>query len=153
MVRADGVQHLGVLTQAARQVDADLDVVAVAVRLDALADVVQQGRALGKLHVAAHLGGDHARDEGDLLRVREHVLPVAGAVMQAPEGPDGLGAHRMDAHLEEHTLAFLVDGLRDLLGDLLDDLLDARRVDPAVGDQAAERRLGDLPADRDRSTK
>ena len=86
-------------------------------------------------------------DQGDLLGMREHVLPVARAEMQPAQRPDGLGAHRVDADLEEDALALLVDGLRDLLGDLLDDLLDARGVDPPVGDQAAERRLGDLPPD------
>ena len=108
---------------------------------------MQERGPLGQLHVRPDLGGDHPREQRDLFRVREHVLSIARSEMQAPQCPDGLGAHRVDPHLEEDAFALLVNGLRDLLADLLDDLLDPCRVDPAVGDQAAQCRLGDLPAD------
>ena len=78
--------------------------------------------------------------------MREHVLSVARAEVQAAERPNGLGAHRVDAHLEKDPLALLVNRLGDFLADFLDDLFDPRRMNAPVRDQAAEGRLCNLPA-------
>ena len=67
VVRADGVDHSRRLAHLSRGLRSDFGVVLVAVSLGALADVVQNGRALGKLAVGAQFGGQKARDFGDFL--------------------------------------------------------------------------------------
>ena len=47
-----------------------------------LADIVQQAGALGSLHIGAQLRGHHAGDMADLDGVLQHVLAVAGTVVQ-----------------------------------------------------------------------
>jgi hypothetical protein len=54
VVRCDAVDHPRVLTDSLRELDAEFDVVAVAVGLDTLADVVQATTALRDLHIRAH---------------------------------------------------------------------------------------------------
>jgi hypothetical protein len=56
--------------------------------------------------------------------------------------------HSVDPQVEERLLPGFADRLVHLLGDLLDRLLDARRMDPAVLDQAGKGDPRDLPADR-----
>ena len=53
----------------------------------------------------------------------------------------------VEAELERGGLAFLADRLVHLGLDLVDDLLDARRMDAAVGDEAANRLPRDFPAE------
>ena len=55
---------------------------------DGLADVVQQRGAARRLGGGAELVGHHRRQVGALDRVREHVLPVARAVLQPAEDLD-----------------------------------------------------------------
>ena len=109
---------------------------AVDLVVDRLADVVQQAGALGDLDVGAELGGHDAGEVRDLDGVVEHVLAVAGAVLEAPEDPDELGRHAVDVGVEAGLLAGLLDGRLDLGLRLAVHLLDARRVDAAVGDAA-----------------
>ncbi len=66
MVAGDGVNHLGALVEAAREVGADIGVAAFYLVVDRLADIVEEAAALGQLHVEAELGGDHAGKERDL---------------------------------------------------------------------------------------
>src|SRR5712692_4809550 len=72
----DAVDDGGMLAVLGGDVDADLDMGAVVLVREHLPDVVQQGPALGELHVELQLGGDHAGEPGDFLRVLEDVLPV-----------------------------------------------------------------------------
>ena len=117
VVGADRVDDARVLVELAHQLHADLGVVLVAVGLDALADVVQEGAALGDLPVGADLGGEHAGDDRHFLGVRQDVLPVAGPVMEAAQGLDEVGRHVVDAEVEDDLLPLLVD----LLGDFPSD--------------------------------
>ena len=146
MVGTDRVDDAGVLAELAHQFHPYLGMVLVAVRLDALADVVQEGAALGNLAVHADLGGEHSSDDGHLLGVREHVLAITRAVVEASEGLDELRRHVVHADVEDDLLALFVYLLSDLPCDLLDDFLDARRMDAAVRDQSLERHAGDLAA-------
>jgi hypothetical protein len=100
--------------------------------------------ALGDLHVGAELGGHETGEVGDLDRVVEHVLPVAGAELEAPEGLDELGRHPVHVGVEAGLLAGLLHGGLDLGLGLRVHLLDARRVDAAVGDELGEREPRDL---------
>ena len=78
----------------------------------------------------------------------EHVLAVAGAVLEAAHQPEDLRMQIVQAELEGHRRAFLAHRLVGLVLHLLDDFFDARRVDAAVGDQPLDRLLGDLAAIR-----
>ena len=92
--------------------------------------------------------GHDPGEEGDFLRVVEHVLPVAGAELQAAHEPQDLRMEVEEPELEGRGLAFLADRVLHLDLDLLDHLLDPRRVDAAVGDQALDRLARDLAAER-----
>jgi hypothetical protein len=93
------------------------------------------------------LGRHRGGEEGDLLRVVEHVLAVARAIPEAPEELQQLRVHAGDLQLEEHGFAVRLDPLVELALDLLDHLFDPRRVNAAVGDQPLEGDPGDLPAE------
>ena len=117
-----------------------------------LADVVEEAAALGQLDVGPDLGRHHAGQPRHLLRVLEAVLAVGGAVPEPTDHPDELRVQAVHPDLEARPLALFLEVLLDLLLDLVDDLFDPRRVDPAVGDEALERDLGDLRR-RDRSRR
>src|SRR3954447_14235703 len=130
-----------------RQVAADERVRALDLVADGLADVVQQRRPAGGPRRRAELVGHHRGEVGALDRVREDVLAVARAVLQAAEDPDQLGVQALDVRIERGLLARLDDvalqlGLRLVVG-----LLDSCRVDAAVGQQLLQGHAGDLAAD------
>ena len=80
--------------------------------------------------------------------VVEHVLAVAGAVLQPAQELDELRRQARDAGLVGGRLAGLADDQVDLGAGLGDDLLDPAGMDPAVADELREREPGDLAADR-----
>ena len=144
----DRVEHGPRLVVARDHVDRQLDVGALLLVGQRLADVVEQAAPLGELDVGADLGRQHPRQPGHLLRVLEAVLAVRRPVLEPSHQPDQLGVEAVHADLEAGALALLLEVLLDLLLDLLDDLLDPGRVDPPVGDETLEGQLGDLPAQR-----
>ena len=116
--------------------------------VDGLADVVQQPRALHRLRVVAGLGREHPRDVGDLDGVAQHVLPVRGPEVQPPEQLHEVRMQPADADLVDRGFGSLLHDLVDLGPRLRDHLLDARGVNASVDEQALERALRDLAADR-----
>ena len=112
-----------------------------------LADIVQQAAAAGQPAVEPDLLGHHAGQEGDFDRMPQHVLAVAGAEAQPAEQVN-------DLRMQPGHVGFLGRFLAELLNVLFhlglrfgDDLFDPRRMDPAVGDQLAERDAGHFAAD------
>ena len=97
---------------------------------------------------APDLGRDDRREVARLDRVVEHVLAVAGAVLEPAEQLDDLGRQAGHAGLVGRLLAGLAHDEIDLGARLGDDLLDAAGVDAAVGDELGEGDPGDLAADR-----
>src|SRR5450756_1567172 len=91
VVRLDGVAHALRLAVLLAELLRDVGVRTVDLVVHGLADVVQQAGALGDLDVGAQLGGHDAGEMGDLDGVVEHVLAVAGAVLEAPEDSDEFG--------------------------------------------------------------
>ena len=114
--------------------------------IDRLADVVEEGGADRDVGVEADFPGHDAGEPRDLGGVGQHVLAVAGAVLQPAHQPQDLRMEVVQAELERHRRAFLAHRLVGLVLHLLDDLFDARRMNAAVGDQAFDRLLGDLAA-------
>ena len=135
------------LAVAAGEVAADERVRALDLVRDGLADVVQQRRAAGGLGGGAELVGHHRRQVRALDGVREHVLAVARAVLQAAQDLDQLGVEAADVGLEGRLLAALDDVALELGLGLVVGLLDPRRVDAPVLQQLLERHPGDLAAD------
>ena len=66
-------------------VDADLHVAALDLVVKGLADVMQQAGAAGQLNVDAQFASHQAGQPGNFQRVVQHVLAVAGAVLQAAD--------------------------------------------------------------------
>ena len=95
----------------------------------------------------AELVGHHRGQVGALDRVREHVLAVARAELQAAEDADQLGVEALDVGVERGLLAGLDDVALELGLGLVVGLLDPGRVDAAVREQLLERHAGDLAAD------
>src|SRR6266480_200659 len=148
VVRRDAVDDDRVLAELGRHLDAKLDVRAVVLVREHLADVVQQGAALGELDVELQLGRHNAGEPGDFLRVLQDVLPVRRAVAHPPHQLYELRVHALDARLVHRLLARLDDPGLDLGPAFPDDLLDPPGVDAPVGDEALEREPTHLPSHR-----
>ena len=101
----------------------------------------------GGLGARAELVGHHRGQLGDLDRVGEHVLAVAGAEAQPAEQLDQLGVHALHAGVEHALLTELDDVAVHLGLGLVVGLLDPGRMDAAVLQQLLEREPGDLAPD------
>jgi hypothetical protein len=107
-----------------------------------------QKRGAGRhARIRPQLSGKHSRQTGAFDRVVEHVLPVAGAELEAAEQLHELGVERPDVRLEHGLLPHLDHVLVDIRLRLVEGLLDAGRVDAAIGEQPLEREPRDLAAD------
>ena len=145
---ATAMQHRLALAVLAQEIEAELEMRALQVAVDRLADVVQERRARGDVAVEAEFLGHDAGEERDFARVVQHVLSVAGAELQASHQSQHFGVEVVEPELERRRFAFLADGFLHLGLDLLDDLLDARRMDAAVGDEPRDGLARDLAAER-----
>ena len=107
VMRRDGLQHRLALAVLAQEVEAELEVRALQVAIDRLADVVQERGARGDVAVEAELLGHDAGEERDLARVVQDVLAVAGAELQPSHQAQHFGVQIVEAELEGGGLAFL----------------------------------------------
>ncbi len=153
VMRGHRHHHRLALAVLAQKVDADLQMRAFHLAIDRLADVVHERRADGDVRVDPDFGRHDARQTRHLSGVGQHVLAVAGAVLQASHQPVNFGMQVVQPELEGDRGAFLAHRFVGLFLHLLDDFFDARRVNAAVGDQALDRLLGDSRGDRDRSPR
>ena len=127
MVRLDGVDDVGRFVVLAGKLNAELDVAALHLVVDRLAEVMQQAGALGQRHVHAELAGQQTGDVGDLDGVVQNVLTIGRAVLLAAEQLDELGVEVVDAGLKRGAFALLLDDAVDLLAGLLYEILDTGR--------------------------
>ena len=148
MVGLDGVDDVLALPVLPGQLHADLDMGALHLVVDGLAQVMEQARPLGLGHVDADLGGEKSGQLGHLDGVVEHVLAIAGAVVLAAQQLDQFRVQAVDVGLEHGALALGADGGVHLPLGLLHHLLDAGGVDAAVQDELFQGQPGDLPAHR-----
>ena len=112
-----------------------------------LAEIVQQRRALRRLHRRLDLGRHDPGELDDLERVLEDVLAVARAVAEPAEDLHELLVDLAAVRLVDRLLACLPDvlvelGLREVV-----HLLDPRRMDAPVLDQLEEGHPRDLAPD------
>src|SRR5262245_3261153 len=148
VMRRHGHHHRLALAVLAEEVDAELQVRALHFAIDRLADVVDERGADRDVRVEADLLRHDAGEARDFGGVREHVLAVAGAELQAAHQPQDVGMQIVQPELEGDRGAFLAHLLVGFVLHLLHDLLDAGRVNAAVGDEPLDRLLGDLAAVR-----
>ena len=106
-MRRHGHHHGLALAVLAQEVDAQLEVRALHLAIDRLADVVHEGRAHGDVRVEADFLRHDAGQPRHLGRMREDVLPVAGAELEPAHQPQDLGMEVVEAELERHRGAFL----------------------------------------------
>ena len=154
VVRRHRVEHRLALAVLAQELEADLEVRALHVAVDGLADVVQERRAHGHVRVEAELAGHDAR--------RGTRPPSSGSARSGrswcgnfsrPISLQHLGVQVEQAELEGGRLALLADLLLELRLHLLDDFLDAGRVDAAVGDEPLDGLLARSRAGTGRSPR
>ena len=146
MVRLDAVDDVSVLPVFFGEVHADLNVRALHLVIDSLADIVQQSAALGEVYIHAQFRRHDAGKVGNLDGMFQHVLPVAGAEFQPSQQFDEFGVQAEDAAFEHRALSRVFDLLVEFLSNLLHRLLDAGGVDSAVLNELFERHAGDLPS-------
>ena len=111
------------------------------------ADVVEEAAAAGDCAVEAQLFGDDLAEEANFDGVAQHVLAVAGAVVQLAHSLDDLGVQAAEVDFEGGFFAKLDDLLADFALDLFDDFFDSSGVHAAVGDEAFEAFDSDSLAD------
>src|SRR3989454_542209 len=114
VMRGNAIDDGRVLAVLGGDFHAQLDVRAVVLVGEHLADVVQQGATLRELDVEFQLGRDDPRQPGDLLRVLENVLPVRGAVTHPAYELHQLRVHALDAGFVYRLLARLEQRAVDL---------------------------------------
>ena len=114
--------------------------------VDRLADVVQQAALLRLGHVGADLGRQQPGQARGLDAVVEHVLPVAGAVLQPADELDELGMQPRHAGVVGGLLPRLAHDDLELLARLGDRLLDPPGMDAAVADELVESHARHLAA-------
>ena len=116
--------------------------------VDRFPDVVQEAGTLHGLLVVSGLRREHPRDVGDLDRVAENVLSERRAEVEPAEVLHEVRMECPDANLVDRGLAGFLHRLVDLGPRAPDRFLDARRMDPAVDQEALEGPLRDLAPDR-----
>ena len=107
VVGLDAVDHRRALAVLARHLHAQLDVGALVLVGEHLADVVQQPAPLGQRHVEVQLGRHHPGEPRHFLRVIVDVLPVGGAVAHPADQLDHLGVEPVNPGVVGRLLAEL----------------------------------------------
>ena len=92
--------------------------------------------------------GHRAGDERHFDRVPQHVLAVAGAIVEPTEQIDDAFVEAADLRFLHGFFAVAADLAVDFFLRFGDEFFDARGVDAAIGDELVERDLGDFAADR-----
>ena len=96
------------------------------------------------MRVDAELFRHDPGQPGHFCRVVQHVLTVAGAVLQASHELKNVRVQVVQAEVERHIARFFSHGGIRFFPDLQDHFFDTRRMDAAIGDQPLNRHLGDL---------
>ena len=117
-------------------VDADLDVTALNLVVERLADIMQQTGTAGQLDIDTQLAGHQASQPGHFQRMAQHILAEAGAVLQTANELDQVGMQAVNAQLHNGFVALALHLNFQFAAALVDSLLDAGRVDTAISNQS-----------------
>ena len=147
MVRLDGVDDDGILLELPGKIGAQLNVAALYLVVNGLAQIMEQSGALRHGHVNAQLGGHQAGNVGDLNGVVQNVLTIGGAVLLTAQNLHQLGVQVVHAGFVAGAFTLFPDGAVNLLAGLLHHVLNAGGVNPPVRNELFQRQPGDLPAD------
>ena len=147
MVGLDGVEDILFLLVLAAELHAQIDMGALELVVQGLADIVEQAGPLGSIHVQAQLRGHEAGNVADLDGVLEDILAIAGAVVETAQHLLDLRVEAADAGLQGGALAFALDDGVHLAAGLLHHLLNVGGVDAAVGNELLQGNPGHLTAD------
>ena len=148
VVRFNRVDDAGRFLVLLGEVYTDLDMAALDLVVDRLADIMQQAGAAGGDRIEPKLARHHAGDMRDLDRVHQHVLTIAGTVTQTAENLDEFGVDAMYAGFKRGAFAFGFDDLIDLAAGLFNHFLNAGGMDPSIHNQLFERQTRDLASYR-----
>ena len=96
------------------ELDADLQVRPLELAVHRFADIVNERGPDGRVRVESDFAGHDAGDVRDFLGMRQHILAVACAELEAAHHPVDLRMHVVQAQLERGRLAVLHDRLVDL---------------------------------------
>ena len=146
VVGLNGMDDGRVLFVLAGDLHADLDVAALDLVVQGLADVVQKARAPGLGHIHAHLGGQQAGEVGHFQGVVSTFWPKLVRNFSRPSSftMSGWMPCRPTSITARSPSRFMLRF--QLAAALLHRLLDAGGVDAAVGDKALQRHAGHLAA-------
>ena len=113
-----------------------------------LADIMEEAGPLCQCRIEAEFAGHHAREEGDLHAVLQHVLSVTRPILHTAEKSENLAMRAMEAHFQERVFARLENLLLQFIPHLFHDLFDPGGVDASVSDQSFERDACHLAPER-----
>jgi hypothetical protein len=148
VVRRDAIHHQRMLAVLGRYFDAKLHVGALMLVREHLAHIVQQRAALGHRRVETELPGHDAGQVRHFLGMLQDVLPVARAIVHAPDELHELCVQSVCADFVRRLLAHFLDGRFDFLARLGHHFFDAARMDAPVGHQLLQRQSRDFASHR-----
>src|SRR5207237_6950579 len=148
VMRGDRLQHRFALAVLAQEIETELQVRALQIAVDRLADVVQERGARRDMTVQAELFRHDAGEEGDLTRVVQHVLSVACAELEASHQLQDVRVQVVQPELERRGFSLAAHALFHLPLHLFHHLLDSCRMNAAICDQTLDGLARDLTAER-----
>ena len=113
-----------------------------------LAQIVEQSCPLGGLDISAQFRRHHAGNVADLDGVLQHILTVAGPVMETAQHLHQLRVQVPHAALKGGALTLRFDGGIHLTAGLFHHLLNVSRMDTPVGDELFQCQACNLPPHR-----
>ena len=142
-----GVNYLFSLAIPLEQFGSDSRMTAFHFVVGRFSDVVAESAASSQRRVEPHLLGEESRNVGNLDRVTQHVLAIAGSKVHPPHQVDQLVVQTGHVGFQARLFAKLLDVSVHFLVRLFDDFFDPRRMDAAVLDQLDEGEPGHFAAD------
>ena len=148
MVRLDSVDHRRRLVETAGDLCTHQGMGPTNLMGNRFADVMQECRPPDFYLVGSHLGCEHAADVCRLDEMVEHVLAVAGPILESSEQGAQLGVHLAEPNFDTRPFSRGANRLFDFVLGFCGRLLERRWMDPPTIDETFEGSPGDLSAHR-----
>ena len=140
------MNNLRVLAVLLADIHTDLHMAALDLMVKGLADIMQQACAACQLNVHAKLASHQAGQPCHFQRMAQHILAVAGAILQAADQLDQIGMQAVDTKVHHSLFALALHLNFQFAAALIHGFLNAGRVDTAIGDQALQGHAGHFTA-------